>query len=527
MKARLVHAVRHPRTINTVESIVLTLGGASALCLLLAATGVIVLNRWVEGIFAATALAAPLMMIPLARDLAHRHSLLSAERDELRRRLDRDPLTSLLNRVAFHDALDALANTSAGASTVIILFFDLDRFKDVNDTMGHKVGDHLLIEVAQRSAKVLRSSHAFARLGGDEFAAILWWDDARRPEDYGNAIVDAINEPFVIDGRAVSISASVGIAVGDPLLDNGHELLRRADLAMYETKGRPRGGCRVYDDALSGRQIRESSIRVELGKSMIDKAFALHYQPIIDARSGRFSSAEALLRSQSRTLGEVPTSSLIAIAEESGQIIELTDWTFGTALDAIRSLENSPVAVNVSPVYFRHPDFVHRIFDKLLVSQVRPELLTVEVTEGVLIADIESARHSISRLREIGVRVYLDDFGTGYSSLSYLQHFELDGLKLDKSFLREIGDKRKATQIIRSIIDFGHSLDMRVVIEGVESDWQARLLQLLGCDLLQGYELGVPMPLDELRAFREESLRKPLMVAPPDASSDGKVIRLG
>jgi len=304
----------------------------------------------------------------------------------------------------------------------------------------------------------------------------------------------------------VKVAASVGIAVGDVLLDDGAELLRRADIAMYEAKGAPRGGCRVYDDVLNGRQVRESSIRVELGKSMIDRAFALHYQPIVDARSGQFSSAEGLLRSSSSTLSGVPTASLIAIAEESGQIIQLTDWTFETALDAIRTLENVPIAVNVSPVYFRHPDFVQRVFDKLLAGRVRPELLTVEVTEGVLIADIAAARHSISRLREIGVRVFLDDFGTGYSSLSYLQHFELDGLKLDKSFLREVGDKRKATQIIRSIIDFGHSLDMRVVVEGVESDWQVRLLQLLGCDLLQGYELAVPMPLAELMELRGRAL---------------------
>jgi EAL domain-containing protein (putative c-di-GMP-specific phosphodiesterase class I) len=161
------------------------------------------------------------------------------------------------------------------------------------------------------------------------------------------------------------------------------------------------------------------------------------------------------------------------------------------------------VAVNISPVYFRKPEFVSRLMDRLLLARVRPDLLTVEITESVLIENLDAARQSVDRLREIGMRVFLDDFGTGYSSLSYLQYFELDGLKLDKSFLRTVGDRRKTNQIIRSMIDFGHSHDKRVVVEGDESDWQVRLLQLLGCDLLQGYEIGMPMPIDDLLVYRD------------------------
>lgn len=492
--------------------------GRAALTAFLAGGACIVAAAIAAGALGATlapsaqfAIAALTLLLPVAALIKLRRARLemnqiSAERDALHLRLDRDPLTHLMNRSAFNRALDDLASIRSGSGNIIILFFDLDRFKDVNDSLGHKVGDHLLIEVARRAGTVLQDAHAFARLGGDEFAAIVPCNAIKRPEDYGHALVEIMNEPFLIDGLTVDVAASVGIAVGDNLLDDGHELLRRADVAMYEAKGAPRGGCRFYDDMLSGRQIRESSIRIELGKSMLEQAFELHYQPIVDARTGRFSSAEALLRSQSPQLSDVTTSNLIAIAEASGQIMQLTEWTLDAALGAIKELETSSIAVNVSPIYFRQPDFVHRIFDKLLESRTRPELLTVEVTEGVLIADIAAARQSISRLREIGIKVFLDDFGTGYSSLSYLQHFELDGLKLDKSFLREVGDKRKATQIIRSIIDFGHSLDMQVVVEGVESDWQARLLQLLGCDLLQGYELGVPMPLQDLRALRDQSL---------------------
>ena len=474
----------------------------AALCALAVSLGLLALLPTAQMVIAEIALLFPLYALVQAHAAARRQEALVREREELREQLNRDPLTRLMNREAFNAALDDLASAHAG-HCVLIIFFDLDRFKDVNDTLGHKMGDHLLVDVARRARAVLGDASAFARLGGDEFAAIVRWTDGRRPEDYGHAIVEVMNEPFVIDGRTVEVAASVGIAVGDVMLDDGHELLRRADAAMYEVKGSPRGGCRVYDDMLSGRQVRESSIRVSLGQSMVERAFVMHFQPIVDARTGRLSSAEGLLRALLPALADVPISSLIEVAEASGQIMPLTDWTLDTVLETIKELESTPISVNISPIYFRHPDFVHRVLDRLLSKRVRPELLTLEVTEGVLIADIEMARQSISRLRDVGVSVFLDDFGTGFSSLSYLQHFELDGLKLDKSFLREVGDKRKATQIIRSVIDFGHSLDMRVVVEGVESDWQARLLQLLGCDLLQGYELGVPMPVHELRAYRD------------------------
>ena len=465
--------------------------------------------------------AIALFMAALAAQRARRRraelQLAVKECEDLRVRLGRDPLTGLVNRAAFDVALDELASQADRHSTIIVLFFDLDRFKEVNDTLGHKVGDHLLVEVARRAGAVLADARAFARLGGDEFAAILDGKDGRRPEDYGRAIVEVVNEPFLIEEHRVDVAASVGIATGDSLLDDGHELLRRADVAMYEAKGSGRGGYRVFDDQLSGRQLRESSIRAELGKAMAAQAFELHYQPIVDARTGLLSSAEALLRPISSTLRDASIQKVIGVAEASGQIIPLTEWTLDTAFAAIQALESLPVAVNISPVYFRRRDFFHRICDRLVASGIHPSLLTIEVTEGVLISDIAAARQSILRLREMGVRVFLDDFGTGFSSLSYLQHFELDGLKLDKSFLREIGDRKKSTQIIRSIIDFGHGLDMKVVVEGVESEWQARLLQLLGCDYLQGYELGVPMPLADLRELAARTV--PLAPQPNPSNS--------
>jgi diguanylate cyclase (GGDEF)-like protein len=434
-----------------------------------------------------------------------RYQAAARECSKLLERLECDPLTGLMNRTAFNRALDELRNVESESGEVMVLFFDLDRFKDVNDTLGHRVGDQLLIEVAARAQEALAEASAFARLGGDEFAALVPLNRLVRPQHYGELIVSRVNEPFAIDHHRVHVAASVGIATGDPFLDDGHELLKRADAAMYEAKGAARGSCRIFDDKLSGRQVQETFIRSELARSLADRAFTLLYQPLVDARSGLLSSAEALLRSNSSGLATVDTANLISIAEKSGQIIPLTEWTMEVVFAAIRELQTTPIALNISPVYFRQPQFVHNIIDGLIESGTPPELLTIELTEGVLISDMAAAREAIGQLREIGIKVFLDDFGTCYSSMSYLQHLELDGLKLDRTFLRNLGDNKKAARIIKAMIDFGHSLDMRVVMEGVESEWQVRLLQLLNCDLLQGYELGAPMDLDGIIALRGQA----------------------
>lgn len=487
--------------VRTSLSVIGVVALAAPTYLIASSLGFLTTNGPVAGIIGAFAVAAMLTAAWRHRSLTSAHDELERVRAEQHEVMLRDPLTQLNNRSAFHAALDELS-IKGGVTT--LLYFDLDRFKDVNDNLGHKAGDLLLVEVARRTEDVLGEATVIARLGGDEFAAIIPGGTKRQPEDHGLAVVEAISHPFFIDGNTVDVGASVGIAVGDPSIDGAHELLRRADTAMYEAKGGPRGACRVFDDVLDGRQTLESSIRVELGRSIIENELALHYQPIVDARTGALSSAEALLRWRSNQMGDVSPATLIPIAEDSGQIMELTEWTIDSAFEAILAFEDLPVAVNISPVYFKHPDFVQRVFDKMLAARIRPELLTIELTEGVLISNFDQARQSIAQLREVGVNVFLDDFGTGYSSLSYLQHFELDGLKLDKSFLRNADKKRQATQIIRAVIEFGHSLDMKIVVEGVESDWQARLLQLLGCDLLQGFEIGVPMPLQSFHNFRSD-----------------------
>jgi len=413
-----------------------------------------------------------------------------------------DPLTGLMNRVAFNQALDHLGR-GPDTGDLAILFFDLNRFKDVNDSLGHKAGDRLLTEAAGRLRLILAPATAVARMEGDEFAAIVPVKGPARPEALADAVGEALRQPFIIDGQAVLIGTSIGIAYGNLAYDEGQTLLKRAELAMYDAKAAKLTTFRTFDDSMEERVSAKTSVRAELGKAMLADELLLNYQPIVSSRTGELKSVEALLRWKSARLGDVSPGVLVPIAEESGQIIELSDWVIDQALATIKALGDVAVGVNISPLHFRHRNFAAMIADKLLAAGVRPDLLYIEITEGVLISHMEAAKRTIADLRNLGIRVYLDDFGTGYSSLSYLQTFELDGMKIDKSFLNDLGQRPQATQIMRSVIDLGHSLNLAVVAEGVETEWQARLLQLLNCDLLQGFYFAPPMALESLKAYRD------------------------
>ncbi|HEU4821329.1 MAG TPA: EAL domain-containing protein [Qipengyuania sp.] len=434
-----------------------------------------------------------------SRDLAARQEIATLRTD-----LHRDQLTGHLNRSAFTATLTDLARSDSRNTLVSLFFFDLNRFKEVNDTLGHDIGDQLLREVGRRAAEVLGERIALARLGGDEFAAIVPYRDEAATRALAAELVETIGQPFRLGERRVEVSAAVGVAIGDAAIQGGEELLHRADLAMYEAKALGRGGHHIFDDLLSHRQMRENAIRRELATACFDERFELHYQPIVNARTGMIEKAEALLRARDHSMSGIPPSLMVSVAEDSGQIVELTNWTIDTALNAASKLK-VPIAINLSPAYFRRGDFADQLIERLIEARCAPSALIVEVTEGVLIADIKLARDTIDHLRAIGIEVWLDDFGTGYSSLSYLQNFELDGIKLDRSFIQEMGRTDKATRIVRAMIDFSHSLGMKTVVEGIESEWQARILQLQGCDYLQGYELGIPMPADELAAILQRA----------------------
>jgi diguanylate cyclase (GGDEF)-like protein len=424
-----------------------------------------------------------------------------AEREaELNEAAATDTVTGLKNRLAFTADLERVLR-EADHLDIAVLFLDLDRFKEVNDTYGHKIGDELLKGVAKRLEDLLPPGATLARIGGDEFAAIV--RVAGRPlDDLAIAIVEAIYEPFVIEGQLVHVGASVGLAKGMGAA-SAEDLLRQADIAMYDAKFSKTDSFRIFDERMSKMVALRSSMRAELETAIAQDELMLKFQPVISTVDGSLASVEALLRWPNSSQGEIAPSDLIPLAEESGQIMALGTWVLDKALDAIRELETIPIAVNVSPIQFRHHGFATMVGDKLLQAGLAPKLLRIEITEGVLISHMEAAKSTIRQLRQLGVEVVLDDFGTGYSSLSYLQNLDLDGMKIDRSFMKDLGRRPLATQIMRSVIDLGHSLGLKVVAEGVENDWQARLLRMLQCDYLQGYYLGTPMPLVELIEFRE------------------------
>lgn len=422
--------------------------------------------------------------------------------EHLDQKVHSDPLTGLMNRIAFNKVLSERSQAHAHGE-LAVLFFDLNNFKGINDSLGHKTGDMLLGRVAELLTGNLPGAVAVARMGGDEFAAILPVTRTVTPEACANAICEQLSQPLAIEGQMVQSGVSVGIAYGNLAYDDGHQLLKHADMAMYEAKAAGVNGYRVFDDVMEERMSSRVNIRAELSAAIAAGELSLHYQPLVSARTGELISLEALLRWNSPRLGNVSPAVLIPVAEESGQIIELSNWVLDTALAAIKALGDVPIGVNISPRHFRHNQFATMLADKLLAANVRPELLHVEITEGVLISHIEQAKKTIAQVRKLGCKVYLDDFGTGYSSLSYLQNFEIDGMKIDKSFLRDLGERSQTTQIMRSVIDLGHSLNLTVVAEGIECDWQARLLQLLNCDVLQGYHFATPMPFEKIAEFRE------------------------
>jgi len=462
--------------------------------------------------------AAALARGVVLRNIVDRKLAEMGERElELEKAATTDAVTGLKNRIAFSRDLEALLDRG-GQGEVAVLFLDLDRFKEVNDTLGHKVGDGLLKGVAERLRELLPADATLARIGGDEFAAIVRLDPTRPVDDLAVQIVETVYEPFLIDDHVVHVGASVGIAKGMRPTSTADELLRQADIAMYDAKFSKTDSFRIFDERMSNMIALRSSMRNELERAIRNDELQLKYQPIVDCRTGDLTSIEALLRWPSSSQGEISPGDLIPLAEESGQILALGAWILDKALLAARELGDVPIAVNVSPVQFRHHGFATIVSDKLLAAGVSPELLRVEITEGVLISHLHAAKSTIRQLRQLGVVVVLDDVGTGYSSLSYLQNLDFDYLKIDKSFMKDLGRRQLATQIMRSVIDLGHSLELKVVAEGIENDWQARLLQLLNCDYLQGYFIGAPMPLEELHEFRiKNNVREKLAKAAVDA----------
>ncbi len=441
------------------------------------------------------------------RERERRHS---AEREYDQVRLNYlaqfDPLTGLANRSLLWDRLDhAIVRARREGGIVTLMFVDLDDFKAVNDQYGHGTGDTLLKSVAERLQGTVRESDTVARLGGDEFTVVL--EGQHRPEFAGTVaekILDAVAAPFRIGGREIFTTASIGIVVYPLDGDIVDDLVRDADIAMYAAKEAGRNNYQFFTPELRAQTTERLNLIGSLRRALgAGDELRLVYQPKFELTGGRMAGVEALLRWQHPEFGLVPPTRFIPLAEETDLIIPLGRWVIEEACEqAARwrdaGLSGLPVSINVSSRQFHYGDLIQTVEGALLRFGLDPGLVELELTEGTLIEDVELARRTLERLREVGVRVSVDDFGTGYSSLSYLQQFPIDALKIDRSFVEGITDQPDGAAISTAIIRMGHSLRMEVIAEGVETTEQLEVLRELDCDVVQGFLLGRPSTAEQI-----------------------------
>ena len=413
---------------------------------------------------------------------------------------DHDSLTGLPNRKRYQEQLtDALALATQENTSVGVLFFDLDRFKQINDTLGHAVGDTLLVEVARRLGRCLGTDDTLARIGGDEFTILLpGLSHHREAASMAQCLLDTLAEPFVADGRELFVTASIGISVAPQDGDNINDLLKNADLAMYRAKDEGRDRYRIYNEAMNDTLLDKLMLENHLRRALEKEEFHLLYQPQVDLLTGAVIGVEALIRWEHPTLGRVSPNDFIPIAEETGLIVAIGAWTREVACrQGAQWFEQGyplRVSVNLCAREFSQPDLADQVAAVLERTGLPPHLLDIELTERTLVRD-GVASETLHDLHHLGVRLSVDDFGTGYSSLSYLRTLPLDVMKIDKSFINGLGSgDSKSDAVVHALIELARGIELEVIAEGVETDAQRTALIALGCDIIQGYLFSRPLP---------------------------------
>jgi diguanylate cyclase (GGDEF)-like protein/PAS domain S-box-containing protein len=434
-----------------------------------------------------------------ARDIHDRKSLEA----ELVHQAFHDPLTSLANRALFIDRLQhALNRSAARGGTVAVLFLDIDQFKVINDSLGHHIGDELLVALGERLRKVVRPSDTIARMGGDEFTLLL--EDVDCPGDVEAAarqIQESMTSPFSLLGHEVFASCSIGITIsGERGLSDAGQLLRSADVAMYQAKSRGSGRFEVFDPHMDQSAHRRLELEQGLRWALDRQEFELHYQPFISLHTDEVVGYEALLRWRHPHRGLIPPSAFIAVAEDTGLIIPVGEWVLRescrTASRWMKAGTGAPlISVNLSTRQLLESSLIENVAAIIDETGHDPSRLVLEITESLVMVETPAVLQTLHTLKRLGVRLAIDDFGTGYSSLSYLKSLPVDLVKIDRAFVTEIHNNAQDAAIVRAIIEVAHSLDLQVVAEGVDSKDNLQLLKEMGCDLAQGYYLGKPSVL--------------------------------
>ncbi|MCU7798200.1 MAG: EAL domain-containing protein [Candidatus Thiodiazotropha sp. (ex Myrtea spinifera)] len=419
-----------------------------------------------------------------------------------------DWLTELPNRLMFNGRVDhAIIQANRSGQRLCILFFDLDRFKNINDSLGHPAGDQVLKKVSQRLMKAVREGDTLARLGGDEFAVLL----ENVPRSHSIAVVAekllaCFENPFEEEGHEFYLNASIGIAVYPRDGESTAELLKNADAAMYKAKNSGRGGFQFYTEELTHNAYQHITLESGLRQAVAKNQLLIHYQPKISLQTNRIVGVEALLRWRHPEAGLVSPDEFIPVAEESGLIREIGEWVLEKAcLDMKEWIEKKidfgHIAVNLSGVQIQHEEFVDSVKRILESKQLDARFLELEITENVLMRDVEASAHYLQALRMLGVSISIDDFGTGYSSLAHLSRFPINKLKIDRSFINKVCKDSQSAEISRTIIGLGHTLDMQVVAEGIEQPGQLAFLKHEGCDEGQGFYISKPLAHGDLVRF--------------------------
>jgi len=422
--------------------------------------------------------------------------------------INRDPLTGLPNQALFREILaQTLQRAEREQTQFALLFIDLDNFKTINESLGHSLGDQLLVGAGKRLQELLPDGSRLARIGGDEFYIVFNHGEGMPWIDLiAQRMIDALAQPFVLNGNSVYVGASAGIALYPNDGQDAETLQSHADAALHQAKLRGRGMLHFFSAEMSGRAKERLTLEADLRRSVEQNELRVYYQPQVDLISGEVVGLEALVRWQHPLRGLIPPLEFIPLAEESGYVVQLGDWVLRTACRQIRQWSDAglrlrQVAVNVSAVQLSRGHLLATVKNALQETGIAPEQLELEITESCVMLDREKSFQSLADLKALGVRLSIDDFGTGYSSLAYLQQLEVHKLKVDMAFVRDMTTNSGNASIVKAVIALGHSLGLEIIAEGVETAEQARQLRTLQCDVIQGYLISKPLPADDMTRF--------------------------